>query len=123
MSVDFTKMVKKADAGIRIIIKNYDCFEWEVFAGADFEEESERIEDALMQAAVRVAMPKGAPIHILLKQLVTMEVGNKHTVYYDWLVKATARIICTGSISELQQLVELSRKIREKNVNINVGVE
>ena len=49
MSVDFTKMVKKADAGIRIIIKNYDCFEWEVFAGADFEEESERIEDALMQ--------------------------------------------------------------------------
>ena len=52
-----------------------------------------------------------------------MEVGNKQTVYYDWLVKATARIICTGSISELQQLVELSRKIREKNVNINVGVE
>ena len=76
-----------------------------------------------MQAAVRVAMPKGEPIHILLTQLVTMEVGNKQTVYYDWLVKATARIICTGSISELQQLVELSRKIREKNVNINVGVE
>ncbi|MDD6963706.1 MAG: hypothetical protein PUJ52_01395 [Firmicutes bacterium] len=121
MVVDFTDMIGKTNVGIQMLIRHHDCIAWEEFSDHGnpcvdpyvFDTKIERQEDALMHAAVKVALPKGSATHVRLAELVARDLNNKY-VTYDWLIKTVSRVLGVTSLSELRKMIELSTTVKAR---------
>ena len=71
------------------------------------ESDEEIVEDALALAAVKIAMPKGSPLHLKLSSAVARILGC-NWVTYDWLIKIVGRIMACGSFQDFIEKNNLS---------------
>ena len=116
---NFDKMIRKSKIGIRLLCRHHAAVAWSELGDRgnpcvdwySFETEEDRIQDALMLAATKVALPKGSDTHIYLSQLVASDV-QAHFVTYDWLVKAVSRLLGSAELPELSRNLRLCEKIK-----------
>ncbi len=119
MIINFDQVVKDVTKAIRLIIFYHDCIAWEDYSDRGnacykpyvFENDIEKRNDALMHAAVKVAMPHGSYLHKVLAEKVAGDL-NDTWVTYDWLIKALARLLNGISYTELKSMIELSRRVK-----------
>ena len=119
MIIDFTILCNTTRKGIQELINYHDCVAWLDFSDEgnpcynpySFDTHLERELDALQLAAVKVELAKGSYQHKLLVELVSKDIGKKY-VTYDWLIKAVARILCGTSLTELHNMLELSKAVK-----------
>ena len=118
--MDFNTMVAKSKVGVRILCRHHTAVAWSELGDHGnpcvdwyrFETEEERIQDALMLAATKVALPKGSDTHIKLSKLVASDL-QAYFVTYDWLVKAVSRLLGGGGeLTELSGNLRLCEKIK-----------
>lgn len=116
----FSSMVDDAKKRIQLLITNTDCIAWQDFSDKGspcynplvFLNETEKCEDALWLAAVKVAMPHGSYEHGLLMPKVAAILNTKW-VTYDWLIKACGRIFNGCDYNEFKNMITLSRTVRD----------
>lgn len=116
----FDDVVDYAGKGVDFLIKNHDSFGYGEF-GDHGNSCYKPYKDSVRQlcitnemiGAVRQAMPKFSDRHIKLSLAVAGDLSLKW-VSYDWLCKATARILADESqnIEDLECMANVSRKMR-----------
>lgn len=102
-----------------LLCKYHDCFDYAEFGDQGnacykpYRDDEQAVVNRLI-GNVRTAMPKGSELHVDLAKKVAIDLGLNY-VQYDWLCKATARIIAgIESVDEIVQLGEMSRLIKER---------
>lgn len=109
----------KAAQGIDILIKYHDCFGYLEFGdtgNACYKPYRDDDQDAVneMMAAIRSEMPKHSNRHIRLSEAVAKDIGS-NWLSYDWLCKATARILAgEESMEELEKQGEFARFVQKR---------
>lgn len=104
-----------------VIIPYCDCIAWSDFSDKgnpcfdpyEFDSKAEEIEADLTHAFVMLAIPKGGDIHLKLAKEIANLLGNKY-ITYDWMIKATARVLSRTTAEELLSMAILSREIKDK---------
>ena len=116
------KSISEVNASIiNILIPYCDCFVWSELSDKGnpcydpykFATKGEKYEAAFTHAAVMLAIPKGGDIHLTLAKEIANLLGNKY-ITYDWMIKATARVLSRTTAEELLSMAILSRKIKDK---------
>ncbi len=116
--MNFQRLCVKYLAMVNHLSTHADCFAWAELGDRDtrystylFASSQARVRDALANAAIRTVMPKFSKLHKDLAKSVSLILGIR-CVTYEWLVKATARLLCDTDIKNLQKMCKISRAFR-----------
>lgn len=100
---------------INLLIDYTENFAWLDFTDRFFklEDEEEILEDALALASVKIIMPKGSQLHLILADSVAKFLRCKW-VTYPWLTNIIARIMICGSLEDFKDMLTLSLAVKSR---------
>ena len=125
----YDEVVDYAKDGIDLLIEYHDSFGYKDYGDRGSacwkpikQSASELRMENEMIGAVRSAMPRGSDRLNKLSEAVAADLNNSY-VSYDWLCKASARILCdpNNDIEDLKRLCEFQRcvqgRMKEKGIS------
>lgn len=117
----FTDVVDYARRGIEFLCEYHDSFGYKQFGDRGSscwkplkQNQAELTMEDEMIGAVRAAMPHGSALHTKLSKAVAKDL-NRTQLQYDWLCKATARILANENedLDDLKSKAEVQRTIKK----------
>ena len=118
----YDEVVDYAQNGVDLLIEYHDSFGYKDYGDSGSvcwkplqQSDSELRMENEMIGAVRSAMPRGSNRFTKLSEAVAADL-NKTYVHYDWLCKATARILSdpNNDIEDLKKLCEFQRCVKSR---------
>lgn len=115
---NFDSLVTEVRKMIYLLSSNLNVFNWRDFGGNGnhswnphiFSNDQERKEDALMLAAVKVAIPYGSQAHHSLSAGIAKEIGILYCTY-PWLLQAIAY-----ALKDIENITDLKNIINAINI-------